>query len=412
MVTIVRGQVPLETASPIASTSDVIVLTFGDEKVVIHETPLGLPGGYVTHQNIPRDRLFLVRDRRAFSKRQGYDVIYSHAGFHLANVERAHELVGIKSLSLRPVTKSMVVLETAHFLKIDQDPFIEQVLDRLDPASYEGYLSTLSEDMDSRYLCSSKVRDARDIIAQHFKEQGLATYVVKFSSWCWPKHCEKPQGFNVIGIKKGRTRPQQFCLIGAHYDSVNEDVPCGKAPGANDNASGMAGVMELARVFSQLDTDISVVFVAFSGEEQDLLGSKAFVKSINQTHPFANLRAANLKSFVILDMISYYKSNYGIIVEGASGNFRQKRAASRLAALGKTYTNLEIEKTYNYGDADHEPFLDKGMPGALLIEADWDNYKYIHTANDLLVFQNIPFAIQVLRLATAMLAIESVASFR
>ena len=80
--------------------------------------------------------------------------------------------------------------------------------------------------------------------------------------------------------------------------------------------------------------------------------------------------------------------------------------------MQQTYTNLEIEKTYNYGDADHEPFLDKGMPGALLIEADWDNYKYIHTANDLLVFQNIPFAIQVLRLATAMLAIESVASFR
>jgi hypothetical protein len=323
MVTVVRGDAPLATTTSGASVDGVIVLTFGGEQVVIHEQPLGLPGAEVIHQNVPRDRLHLVRDRRAVSQRRGYDVLYSHRGLHLASVERPDELAGIKFLMVKPVSKSMVVLEKVALPAAAPDPLVEKVLDKLDLAAYQDDLAMLARDLKSRYLCYPEILTARDLIARHFEALGLTTYVVKFSSYCWPRRCAAPQGYNVIGIKKGRVHPRRFCLVGAHYDSINENAPCGKAPGANDNASGVAGVMELARVFSQLDTDLSVVFVAFSGEEQDLLGSRAMARSLFSTKPIANLRAANLKSFVMLDMISYYKRNYGIIIEGASAKPRQ-----------------------------------------------------------------------------------------
>ena len=407
MVTVVRGEVPSGVGSQGKSTGDTIMLIFGDEKVLIHEHPMTLSGGVLAHENVSRNKLFLVRDRRAVSKRQGYDVLYSHKGFQLASVERPRELSGIKSLTLRPITRSMVVLEKADFKKAAPDPAVEKILDRLDPTTYKEYLSSLSEDLGSRYLCSPEVLDARDIIAQHFKELGLETHVVKFSSYCWPKRCNAPRGYNVIGIKRGLVSPQKFCLVGAHYDSMNEDAPCWNAPGANDNGSGIAGVMELARIFATVDTKMSVVFAAFSGEEEDILGSKALVKSMTSTKPIANLKAANLKSFVALDMISYYKKNYGLIVEGSNAKSSQKAAANKLMQLGATYTDLEMEKTFDYGDSDHEPFLNKGMAGALLIEADWYSYPYMHTAKDLMEYQDIPFAMDVLRLAAAMLATES-----
>lgn len=402
MVTVVRGEVPSGV-----TTDDTVMLTFGDEKVLIHEHPLTLSGVIAAHENVSRNKLFIVRDHRAVSKRQGYDVLYSHRGFQLAGVERPQELFGIKSLTLRPVIRSMVVLAKADFPKATPDPAIEKILDLLDSASYKQYLSTLSEDLDSRYLCSPQVLDARDIIKQYFKELGLETYVVKFPCYCWPKRCNAPQGYNVIGIKRGRVSPQKFCLVGAHYDSVNYDAPCKNAPGSNDNASGIAGVMELARIFSKLDTRISVVFAAFSGEEQNLLGSEALVQSIVGAKPIANLKAANLKSFVVLDMISYYKSDFGVVVEGSSAKSSQKAAVNKLMQLGTTYTDLDMEKSFNYESSDHVPFLDKGMAGALLIEADWDKYPYYHTGKDLMVYQNIPFAMDVLRLSAAMLATES-----
>jgi hypothetical protein len=88
---------------------------------------------------------------------------------------------------------------------------------------------------------------------------------------------------NVIGTLKGTTRPEEVLIIGAHYDSVSER-PLGHAPGAVDNASGTAAVLEIAQLFSLHPPQITLKFVLFTGEEVGLLGSHAFVRE-NCTHP-------------------------------------------------------------------------------------------------------------------------------
>lgn len=84
---------------------------------------------------------------------------------------------------------------------------------------------------------------------------------------------------NILGVLQGTQPGAGFIIVGAHYDSINTDFgdATGFAPGANDNASGVAGVIEMARVMSQSQFRSSIIFVLFSAEEVDRVGSKQFV---------------------------------------------------------------------------------------------------------------------------------------
>lgn len=81
---------------------------------------------------------------------------------------------------------------------------------------------------------------------------------------------------NVLAIKKGTKYPNRYIIMSGDIDSRISDPLNGKddSPGANDNASGMAGVMEAARVLSKYDFESSIIFVGLSGEEQGLFGGK------------------------------------------------------------------------------------------------------------------------------------------
>jgi hypothetical protein len=115
----------------------------------------------------------------------------------------------------------------------------------------------------------------------------------------------------------------------------------------------------------------------------------------------------NLKAIVVFDMISYYGKHRGVIVEGSGATTAQSATIKRLSTYASTYTGLTIETTTDYGDSDHEPFLDNGMAGALLIETDWDAYSYYHTAKDQMTYQNFPYGIDILKVAAALLAQEA-----
>jgi hypothetical protein len=380
--------------------SRAIVLTFGDDRVVIYDPPLSLPGSRTIAQDVASSELFIVRDYRPMSDRTGYETIYSHSGFKLAIVKNPKELATIEDVSLQPVTESLVVTRKPDLGKAVPDPTVSKVLSMLKPSMYKHYMSRLAQNLSTRYSCANGQLTARNVCRNLFTRFGFATSLEEFTNSCWYS-CQKRAGFNVIGVKKGLVRPEEYYLVGAHYDSSSGN-PCQNARGANDNASGAAGVLELARVFSQLNTEASIVFAAFSGEEQGLLGSKKYVQNLIDSGS-----DANLKAFVVLDMISYYKNNRGIVIEGSAKTPEQLAVLDRLALYGATYTDLQLEISTIYARSDHKPFLDQEMAGALLIEADWSQYSYYHTTKDLLAYQNIPFGLEVVKVAAAMLAQEA-----
>ena len=396
----------------IAFTPPSIVLTFGSNLVAIHDKGLYVQGTLLTHRDVPLSQLFLIRDHRALSKRTEYETIYLYGPFQLAYVPKPSLLSKVKHVAMQPITAGMVVTLPGNVGRTEASVSVEQVLAKLDMTRYGDYLFRLAGDPDlpNRYACSPHAATAHSTIVKAFQEMNLNQLITdqKFSipvgGCAWS--CSELYGFNVIGIKTGTTRPDDYYVVGAHYDSMNDKTtPCNTARGACDNASGVAGVLELAKAFSEFTTDASIVFVAFGGEEIDLLGSRQYVQDLVEKK-----MDGNIKAFVVLDMISYYKNSKKIYIEGSNKTLQQKAATDKLVNDTSTYTWLQCDYAYDFyskgkGNSDHVPFLEKGIPGALLIqwESDSSAYKYLHTEGDLIQYQNLPFAIEILKVAAATL---------
>ncbi len=395
-----------------ASVAAPIVLQFGANNVAIHDRSKSVAGTLLTSGDPPLSNMFLIRDHRGLSQRTEYETIYRHGPFQLAYVPDPALLAGVKRVSMRPVTGSMVVTESAK-VTVSPDATVNKILAKLNVTQYGKYLSLLAGDpnLPSRYACSSSEAVAHGIIVKAFQQIGLDQLITDqkygISSGDCQWGCTENSGHNVIGIKTGTTRPNEYYVVGAHYDSINDTTtPCKTAPGANDNASGVAGVLELARVFKGFTTEASIVFVAFGGEEVDLLGSRRYVQDL-----ITNGKGGDVKAFVVLDMISYYKKAQKIYIEGSNKNETLKAAVDKLVIDTATYTTLQCEHAYDFdaankGNSDHVPFLEKEIPGGLLIqwESDASDYKYLHSDEDLIKYQKLPFAMEVLKVAAATLA--------
>jgi hypothetical protein len=149
-------------------------------------------------------------------------------------------------------------------------------------------------------------------------------------------------------------------IIGAHYDSRAENINNSeaRAPGADDNASGVSAVLELVRILSHLNLKLNLEFVLFSGEEQGKWGSNNYVKYLDD-----NNRTKNIDLFINFDMIGYRPSNESdkVILEYDVGNkYLQNDNYSKTIALfikhiSSNYTNLQAQLA-KLGNSDFIPF--------------------------------------------------------
>ncbi len=175
---------------------------------------------------------------------------------------------------------------------------------------------------------------------------------------------------------------QRFVLVCCHYDSISE-TPASLAPGADDNASGVAAVLELARILKDVQLKKrGVMFAAFGGEEQGLWGSRKC----------AEVAAADgwaLDLVINLDMISYKQpgAEARITVEYDQGNERpDNNAASQafamtMAQAAADYTSLAVVHT-DIWNSDYLPFEAKGFVCIGVYNA-YDN-PYYHKTTDTL----------------------------
>jgi hypothetical protein len=379
-----------------AACDDAVRLRFTEAVLVIHDELCSPAGGALVARNVEATKLYLLRDQRAHGDRRGYRSLYHTHGFHLALIEDVRPLRTTPRVWLEPVTASRTVAFGHDAPKAEPDPVVEEFLTTVKVDSYREYLEQLAADLTTRFSCDNEILAAKDVTERLFASLGLEIETPEFNNPCWS--CDEPEGFNVLGVKRGTVRPEEYYLVGGHYDSISEDA-CYAAPGANDNASGTAGVMELARAFAEVETEASIIFVGFGGEELGLLGSYKLAQNFD-----AIGLLDKLKGFVVLDMISFYQDDYGVYFEGADHNQTQKDTLRQIADLTKAYTELEVTGSYYYWGSDHQPFLDRGVPGALMIETDFDAYSAYHTMNDTVERQKWNYAIEMTRAAAAALA--------
>ena len=207
---------------------------------------------------------------------------------------------------------------------------------------------------------------------------------------------------NVVAIKRGTKFPNRYILMSGDIDSRVSDPTdfTSDSPGANDNASGMAGTIEAARVLSKYDFEQSVVFVGLSGEEQGLFGGKGLAE-------YAKAEGWDIIGILNNDMIGNIKGVDGYIsnkdfrifsepvpVTESERNRRARRfyggevdghsrqLARYVHRLTSTYiTDLNPMMIYRldrFGrGGHHRPFNDAGFAGIRIMEAH-ENYTQQH----------------------------------
>ncbi len=169
---------------------------------------------------------------------------------------------------------------------------------------------------------------------------------------------------NVLATQTGTDFPDDIYVVGAHFDSVNN-------PGADDNGTGTALVMEVARVLSQHRSSRTIIYAAFDREEQGLRGSAAFVAD----HTNDNIIAA-----FTADMIGHDSGPYAMNIYGSS--------------LSTAYINGISDAISTYGQglapflagsasfSDHWSFESHGIPAFVVIERCFQCNPHYHTPND------------------------------
>ncbi len=202
---------------------------------------------------------------------------------------------------------------------------------------------------------------------------------------------------NVVATLKGTTDPTRIYVVSGHYDSMCSspiDAVC-DAPGANDDASGTAAVIELARVMSKRKFDATIIFMTVPGEEQGLLGAAYFAEQAKQ-------KALNIEAMFTNDIIggamkfknSPDRKKVRVFSEGVPSNETEAEAGLRRSVGGENdsssrqlarYIKEQSDKYLkNFGvwmiyrrdrylrGGDHIPFLERGFAAVRFTESNED----------------------------------------
>src|ERR1700755_2321856 len=151
-------------------------------------------------------------------------------------------------------------------------------VEQVDRAAYEADLTAIA---GTRSPGTPHWQEIQDLCASRFEELGFTVERQQYAT-----------GVNVIGVKMRTRKPAERVVVSAHYDSVPN------CPGADDNGSGVAGTLEVARVPSKSSHDRTLVVACWDEEERGLIGAKAYV---------AHEKAAgtNIVLALVFEMIGY-----------------------------------------------------------------------------------------------------------
>ncbi|WP_298234781.1 M28 family metallopeptidase [uncultured Azohydromonas sp.] len=359
----------------------------------------GLPAGLLRHAGPPqqaRGKLYLVvQVGNAFIDEFPAARVLINKGRYLAvdltpaevRALRAHEDA---CFSFCPLPEDAVVLRTLEAgQRREPDPALAPFVAEVSEAELMRTLSALTG-FRTRHSFSADFSAAADWCRAQLESRG-------FTAVKTPIAVGAQRSFNVVADKAGTGSGRRLVLVTAHLDSVNLSGGAGAAaPGADDNASGVAGALEIARVLGPAAAAHDLRIVLFGGEEQGLHGSRQYVAAL----PAAE--RARVDAVINMDMIATLNTAAPtVLLEGAAVS---QALMDELAAAARDHTALQVQTSLNPFNSDHVPFIDAGLPALLTIEgADSANHD-VHTAGDTLDKIHAGLARQIVQTNVAVVA--------
>mmetsp|Transcript_62547 Transcript_62547/g.98779 ORF Transcript_62547/g.98779 Transcript_62547/m.98779 type:complete len:391 (-) Transcript_62547:21-1193(-) len=311
----------------------------------------------------------------------------------------------------------------------------KQLMDLASPLTANMYgklLHEVADSQESRFVADSGNNNAAHFIAKRFEALGLSVsqqtveddrikeqyaFLSQLSETA-VKHK------NVVGFLKGSDLADEVILLGAHYDSVNWEDTSKAAPGVDDNGSGVALMLAVAKLLStpKFRPRRSVMFVAFNAEEEGCVGSEHLATLFADGE--GRQKYGNLKSVFIADEVAWpgmgegrrraifetsgRKDGTNALVDTLAHFALLKNSTSQLSGDGIGDGTKNFLVNYNGFGSDHMSFLDRGIPAVLLIERDdiFHADRWGHSARD--TFDHVDFSYGA---AMSRLALRAVAAF-
>src|SRR5882724_9087875 len=331
-----------------------------------------------------------------------------------------------------------------------RNPQISKIVTEIDPRNIErtirklvsfGTRNTLSEQNDP----NRGIGAARDWLYAEFLQAAVHSggrMTVEKQTFEQPKVARVPQPTmltNIVATLKG-TQPEsanRVYVVSGHYDSMcssPSDAKC-DAPGANDDASGTAAVLEMARVMAPFSFDATIIFMTVPGEEQGLLGATHFAEE-------AKKQKLDIEAMFTNDIIGSSVGGNGVrdrksirvFSEGVQSNETPEEAVARRGVGGENDStsrqlsrfiketaaryvpDFSVSMVYRRDrylrGGDHIPFLERGYPAVRFTEPN-ENYNHQHQNvrieggvqyGDLPEFVDFGYIAQVARVNAASLA--------
>ncbi|MEU4197352.1 M20/M25/M40 family metallo-hydrolase [Kribbella sp. NPDC026611] len=287
---------------------------------------------------------------------------------------------------LKPGT---TVVDVPRLTPARTDATVADLVSQVDLPSYQTDLTWLAG-LPTRHSLSATFTQAMDYADHKLVALGYQTARTQITVGAG-------HSANLIADRAGTGTNRELVIITAHLDSINlAGGPAANAPGADDNGSGSAGVLELARLLATRSWQHDTRLILFGGEEEGLFGSKQYVAAL----PPAD--RARVRAVLNMDMIGTKNTaTPTVLLEGAPVSQAQ---LTTLATAAATYTGLTVETSLNPFASDHVPFIDAGIPAVLTIEGGDSANHHIHSANDTLNFIDWSLTADILRMNTAALA--------
>lgn len=255
------------------------------------------------------------------------------------------------------------------------------------PATLRATVQTLAGDIGERNVdCPAALTCAARYIEETWRGQG---YVVSRQ----PFVAQGVECVNLAVERPGTTRPAEIIVIGAHYDS-----PFG-SPGANDNATGVAALLELSRLFATQTVERTVRFVAFTNEElfkTEAMGSRVYARACRQ-------RGDDIRAMAALETIGYFTDTPGSQSYPPffrwfypdRGNFlafisdvRSRTVMHEAVAAFRAHADFPVECCATFASvpgvdwSDHFAFWEQGYRAFMVTDTAPYRYPYYHEATD------------------------------
>jgi len=298
------------------------------------------------------------------------EIMVTDGSIHLLKInpgqleELIKEKVDINRLMFTPIIRSGQRASSFYY-----NPLVQTIVDQVAPDSVLSFVQRL-QDFVTRYSTHDSCEAAANYIAGKFTDYGCDSVYFQYHTG---GHAP-----NVIGIKTGTLYPDSiYTVVCGHFDATSYLAP-NIAPGADDNASGTASVIEALRVMRDYQFEYSVRYIAFSGEEFGLYGSYHYAS-------LARSQGDSILGVLNADMIAYvnvYPESLDVLAK--ISNPPCEPFADFFIAAADSYTTLLTRKQMvtSASYSDHHPFWQNGYLALCNIEDNPPVNPYYHEPGD------------------------------